>query len=86
MTLLEQLISNSGESVIISKDINDKFVVCLDKWAIYTNPGALGECGRGITIEEATEDYIKKISGRTMVYHYGSDDEKYAKFICFMKD
>ena len=86
MTLLEQLVNSTGESVILSKDINNKFVVCLDKWAVYTNPGALGECGRGNTIEEATEDYINKISGKTLVYRYDMEDERFAKFICFVKD
>lgn len=87
MTLLEQLVNSTGESVIIGKDINNKFVVCLNKWAISTDTGgALGECGRGDTIEQATEDYINKISGKSLVYRYGSDDERFAKFICFVRN
>ncbi len=81
MTFLEQLVNNSGETIVIGKDINDNFVVCMDKCAVYSNPGALVECGRGRTIEQAAKDYIQKISGKTLVFNYDTDSERFAKFI-----
>ena len=60
MTFLEQLVANSGEPVVISKDINDNFVVCMAKCDVYNNPGALGICGRGKTVEQAAKDYIQQ--------------------------
>ena len=81
MTFLEQLVNNSGETIVIGKDINDNFVVCMDKCAVYSNPGALGECGRGRTIEQAAKDYVQKISGKTLVFNYDTDSERFAKFI-----
>ena len=81
MTFLEQLVTNSGETIVINKDINDNFVVHIDKCDVYTNPGALGVCGRGETVEQAAKDYIQKISGKTLVFNYGTESERFAKFI-----
>lgn len=81
MTLLEQLVTNSGRSIIINKDIDDNFVVYMDKCSVYNNPGALGVSGRGKTVELAVKDYIQKISGKTLVFNYGTDSERFAKFI-----
>lgn len=81
MTLLEQLVTNSGETIVISKDMDGNFVVFMDKCAVYNNPGALGVCGRGITVEQAVKDYIQKIRGKTLVFNYGTESERFAKFI-----
>ena len=81
MTLLEQLVTNSGKALIINKDIDDNFVVYMDKCSIYNNPGALGAAGRGKTVEQAVKDYIQKISGKTLVFNYGTESERFAKFI-----
>lgn len=81
MTYLEQLVNNSSEHIIITKDLNDNFVVWIDKCSIYTNPGSLGAAGRGKTVEQATKDYIQKISGKTLVFNYGTESERFAKFI-----
>lgn len=81
MTLLEQLVTNSGEPIVINKDVDDNFVVCIDKCAVYANPGALGVCGRGKTVEQAVKDYIRQISGKTLVFNYGTESERFAKFI-----
>lgn len=81
MTFLEQLVTNSSEPVVISKDLNDNFVVWMDKCSIYNNPGSLGAAGRGKTVEQATKDYIQKISGKTLVFNYGTESERFAKFI-----
>lgn len=81
MTFLEQLVNNSGETIIINKNIDDNFVVWMDKCDVYNNPGALGVCGRGKTVEQAVKDYIQKISGKTLVFNYGTESERFAKFI-----
>ena len=81
MTFLEQLVTNSGEPVVISKDLDDNFIVWMNKCDVYTNPGALGVCGRGKTVEQAAKDYIQKISGKTLVFNYDTEDERFAKFI-----
>lgn len=81
MTFLEQLVTNSGEPVVINKDTNDNFVVCVDNCDVYNNPGALGVAGRGETVEQAVKDYIQRISGKTLVFNYGTEDERFAKLI-----
>ena len=81
MSFLEQLVTNSGEPVVINKDLNGNFVVWMDKCSVYTNPGALGIVGRGETVEQATKDYIQQISGKTLVFNYGTESERFAKFI-----
>lgn len=81
MTLLEQLVTNSGETVVITKDNNDDFVVWMDKCDVYNNPGALGIYGIGKTVERAAKDYIQKISGKTLVFNYATESERFAKFI-----
>lgn len=81
MTFLEQLVTNSGETVVINKDTYDNFVVCMDKCSIYNNPGALGVAGRGKTVEQAAKDYIQRISGKTLVFNYGTESERFAKLI-----
>ena len=81
MTFLEQLVTNSGEPVVITKDTNDNFVVLMDKCAVYNNPGALGVGGRGKTVEQAAKDYIQQISGKTLVFNYDTESERFAKFI-----
>ena len=81
MTYLEQLVTNSGEAIVISKDINGNFVVYMDKCSIYNNPGALDIGGRGKTVEQAVKDYIRKISGKTLVFNYGTESERFAKFM-----
>lgn len=86
MTYLEQLVTNSGVSVVINKDIDDNFVVWMDKCSIYNNPGALGATGRGKTVEQAVKDYIQKISSKTLVFNYGTESERFAKFIFISGD
>lgn len=81
MTLLEQLVTNSGETIVIHKDTYDNFVVYMDKCSVYNNPGALGVAGRGKTIEQAAKDYLQKISGKTLVFNYATESERFAKFI-----
>lgn len=81
MTFLEQLVTNSGEPVVITKDTDDNFVVCVDNCDVYNNPGALGVAGRGKTVKQAVKDYIQKISGKTLVFNYGTESERFAKFI-----
>jgi len=86
MTLLEQLVTNSGETLVINKDMDDNFVVWIDKCDVYNNPGALGAGGRGKTVEQAVKDYIQKISGKTLVFNYGTESERFAKFICIFDE
>lgn len=86
MTFLEQLVTNSGESVVITKDINDNFVVCMDNCSIYNNPGALDICGIGRTVERAAKDYIQKLSGKTLVFNYGTESERFAKLIFILDE
>ena len=85
MTFLEQLVTNSGETIVINKDIDDNFVVWMNKCDVYNNPGALNVCGRGKTVEQAAKDYIHQISGKTLVFNYDTESERFAKFI-FMFD
>ena len=86
MNLLEQLIKASGEIVIISRNVNNNFVVHFDHCCVYNNPGALGEFGIGTTINDAVKDYINKISGKRLVFNYGTSSERFAKFIILTEE
>jgi len=85
MTLLEQLINNAGEPIVASKDVNGNFIVHIDRCGIYNGIGEIGACGRGTTLEQATEDYINQISGKELVFNYGTDSERKMKCICFIR-
>lgn len=51
----------------VGVDVNDNITVSFRNGYVSDTPFLVGTCGRGKTIEEAAEDYYKKISGSLIV-------------------
>lgn len=51
----------------VGVDVNDNITVSFRNGYVSDAQFLIGTCGRGKTVEEAAEDYHKKISGRMIV-------------------
>ena len=83
MTDLERLL-NTGKHLDVFRwenhnesGIGVHFQDCETKDRIFL----VGTFGRGQTFEEACEDYIRQISGKTLVFHAYSDHRTEVMFI-----
>ena len=85
MSLLDQLVECSGETVTVRKNNAGKFIVMFEHCDVYDGVGVLGVFGEGGTVGYAVKDYINKISGKRLVFNFNTESERYAKFI-FFKD
>ena len=70
-----------GKFIEIGKDVNDKYTVQYtnglgEAGMVKDDPFCLGVCGRGKDIFEAAEDYMQKISGKTLVLGSGTQREE----------
>ena len=72
-TALEKLLRLNIEPLIVDKDINDRIMVSYNHCDIKGDGVLIGKVGRGNSFEEACEDYLKIISGKTLVFYAGSD-------------
>ena len=55
--------------------------VCFQNSEIKDGMFLVGEYGRGQTFEEACEDYIRHVSGKTIVFHACTNGRKEVIFI-----
>lgn len=55
------------EDVCISTDYEGHFQVSFDRGWVRDGSALIGKCGRGNTIEEAANDYLRQISGQRIV-------------------
>lgn len=72
--ILEQLAIRSGRSITIDTDINGNFCVAFANSVVFDGVAEIGICGRGRTIEEATKDYITRISGKKLRFGGSKDN------------
>ncbi len=83
MTAFERLI-NTGYHLDVfqwNNGVEKGIGVCFQNSEIKDGMFLVGEYGRGKTFEEACEDYIHKISGKTIVFDAYTDSRKEAIFI-----
>jgi len=62
--------------VVISKDVNDKFMVSYAHADISDPPMRVGSVGRGDTVRKAALDYIHQISGKKLIFGEGPKREE----------
>ena len=62
--------------VLISKDVNNKFMVSYANADISDPPTRVGVVGRDITVWDAARDYIKQISGKKLIFGEGPKREE----------
>lgn len=67
MKAVDRLLS-LGEQLVVFKDVNGN--ICVDYEKCWQDNGIFlkDDCGRGSTFELACEDYMDKISGKTLVF------------------
>lgn len=74
---LEVLVNSlPDERIEIGKDVDGNFMVEYQHCDIKDGPVLRGDPGRGRSIWNAAEDYIKKISGKTLVFNAASASRK----------
>lgn len=54
----------------------DMIGVCYDGADIKEGIMRVGEYGIGVSFEEACQDYLNKISGKTIIFGYGDEREE----------
>lgn len=75
MTACERLI-NTGYHLDVFQWDNGRergIGVCFQDSEIKDGSFLVGEYGRGQTVEEACEDYVRQISGKTLVFYAYTD-------------
>ena len=82
MTILEKLIDCSKKDIKIFKNCNNQYCVNFENATVFDGIADIGVFGRGATIEEATRDYIKQISGKKL--RFGNSKE-FVQFIFFVE-
>lgn len=65
----QRLLSLEGHPLLFWKNDNDQIIVAYWDCDIKGYGVLIGESGCGYTFEEACQDYIRKISGKTLVFH-----------------
>lgn len=83
MTAFERLLSTGYHLDVFQwNDGRERGIgVCFQNSEIKDGMFLVGEYGRGQTFEEACEDYIHKISSKTLVLHAYTDHRKEVVFI-----
>lgn len=74
-----------NEYVTLSKNMSGQYVCQYDFCDVKDGPVLIGTFGKGNTIEKAAEDYIQQITGKTLVFHAGSDNEHKARVAILQK-
>ena len=69
MRASDRLLNLEGKYLEASRDCEGNVMVCYRNADIKKGVGLLGVCGRGRTLEEACENYLELISGKTLVFN-----------------
>lgn len=57
-------------------DVNDNITLHFDCGYVKDGPFLIGTCGRGRTVEEAADDYYRKIRGKLIVIDRAYEQRK----------
>lgn len=57
-------------------DVNNNITLHFDNGYVKDGPFLVGTCGRGRTVEEAAEDYYRKIRGKLIVIDRAYEQRK----------
>jgi len=76
MSAVDRLLSLSFHDLAVSKDVKGNICVEYQNCEVKDGYFLKGDPGRGATFEEACEDYMNKIAGKTLVFDaYGNRKE-----------
>lgn len=65
---------NLGKRIIVDKNIYGKIYVHYENCYVKDDCFLIGKYGTGNSFEEACEDYLNKISGKTIVFNAHSNN------------
>lgn len=71
MSDIDKLLRLGWATLTVDKDINGQICVHYTNSYVKGAGVLIGVCGRGITIEAACQDYLERISGKTLVFDDG---------------
>ena len=76
MASVNKLLALGGHPLKVTKDCNG--LICVEYASCEIKDGAflVGDPGRGASFESACDNYLNKISGKTLVFHAGYDNEE----------
>lgn len=80
MTASEKLLQ-LNKPMRTSKDCAGRVCVCYERCDVKNGMFLIGAVGRGETFEEACEDYLRQISGHTIVFNAESDNREEVKVL-----
>lgn len=81
MKASEKLLNLEGRMLSVGKNINGKVYVHYDRCDVKEGCFLIGTYGTGNSFEEACEDYLDKISGRTIVFNAESSNREEVKVL-----
>ena len=75
MSAIERLLNLESHSLEVFK-VGGEIAVMYMGGEITDGIVRIGAFGKGTTVEEACEDYLNKISGKTLVFGFGENREE----------
>ena len=77
MKAIDRLLRLESEELVIRKILDGKVVsVQYRECNVKDGAGLLGEYGRGLTVDDAAENYCDRISGKTLVFRWNETTRK----------
>lgn len=76
MNNIERLLSLDGHPLCVMNSFEKPVRVQYDRCEVKTGCFLVGACGVGATFEDACDDYFAKISGKTLVFNAGQENEE----------
>lgn len=81
MKASEKLLNIEGRMLSVGKNINGKVYVHYERCDVKDGCFLIGNYGAGNSFEEACEDYLNKISGKTIVFNAESSNREEVKVL-----
>ena len=72
---------NLGKRIIVDKNVHGKVYVHYENCYVKDDCFLIGVFGTGCDFEEACEDYLNKISGKTIVFNAESSNREEVKVL-----
>lgn len=76
MNAVDKLLSLDLHPLVVRKDIKGQIMVDYCDCGVKDGYFLRGITGRGDTFEEACEDYLNQITGKTLIFNPNTDSEK----------
>lgn len=81
MKASEKLLNLENRTIRVGKNINGKVYVRYERCDVKDGRFFIGTYGTGNNFEEACEDYLNKISGKTIVFNALSSNSEEVKVL-----